>query len=167
MQYRRRDTKLETTIIQIRHAAMAPQSNADRPRRYRRPRHPARPTRFVATGTSDDPIAVERRGNGSGLDHSARTNWRRPLRISLRHCRPAGLGPEVGSSLGSGPAGIARQVAGYQLLEPFPAEIPTVKIIASHCGSGDEACYLRCPPARRRRPASPRPTSRRGRREEA
>jgi hypothetical protein len=42
----------------------------------------------------------------------------------------------------SGPASIARQVAGYHLLEPFPAEIPTVKIIASHCGSGDHACYL-------------------------
>jgi hypothetical protein len=43
---------------------------------------------------------------------------------------------------GSGPASIARQVAGYQLLEPFHAEIPSVKIIASHCGSGDDACYL-------------------------
>jgi hypothetical protein len=42
----------------------------------------------------------------------------------------------------SGPPSVARQVSGYRLIEPFPAEIPTVKIIASHCGSGDEACYL-------------------------
>jgi hypothetical protein len=42
----------------------------------------------------------------------------------------------------SGPPSIARQVAGYRLLEPFPAEIPTVKIVASHCGNGEEACYL-------------------------
>ena len=42
----------------------------------------------------------------------------------------------------SGPRSIARQVAGYRLLEPFPAEIPTVKIVASHCGNGEEACYL-------------------------
>jgi hypothetical protein len=42
----------------------------------------------------------------------------------------------------SGPPSIARQVAGYRLLKPFPAEIPTVKIVASHCGNGDEACYL-------------------------
>jgi len=42
----------------------------------------------------------------------------------------------------SGPPSIARQVAGYRLLERFPAEIPTVKIVASHCGDGEEACYL-------------------------
>jgi hypothetical protein len=42
----------------------------------------------------------------------------------------------------SGYRSVARQVAGYRLIEPFPAEIPTVKIIASHCGNGDEACYL-------------------------
>ena len=42
----------------------------------------------------------------------------------------------------SGPRSIARQVAGYRLLEPFPAEIPTVKIVASHCANGEEACYL-------------------------
>jgi hypothetical protein len=37
---------------------------------------------------------------------------------------------------------VARQVAGYRLIEPFPAQIPTVKIIASHGGSGEQACYL-------------------------
>jgi hypothetical protein len=42
----------------------------------------------------------------------------------------------------SGPLSIARQVAGYRLIEPFPAEIPTVRIVASHCGNGEEACYL-------------------------
>jgi hypothetical protein len=42
----------------------------------------------------------------------------------------------------SGPPSVARQVAGYRLLEPFPAEIATVKIVASHCGNGEEASYL-------------------------
>jgi hypothetical protein len=42
----------------------------------------------------------------------------------------------------SGPLSIARQVAGYRLINAFPAEIPTVKIVASHCGNGEEACYL-------------------------
>jgi hypothetical protein len=42
----------------------------------------------------------------------------------------------------SGFRSVARQVAGYRLIEPFPAEIPTVKIIASHCGNNEEACYL-------------------------
>jgi hypothetical protein len=42
----------------------------------------------------------------------------------------------------SGHLSVARQVAGYRLIEPFPAEIPTVRIIASRCGNGDEACYL-------------------------
>jgi len=42
----------------------------------------------------------------------------------------------------SGPASITRQVAGYRRLEPFPAEIPTAKIIASRCGDGEQACYL-------------------------
>jgi hypothetical protein len=42
----------------------------------------------------------------------------------------------------SGPPSIARQVSGYRLIEAFPAEIPTVKIIASHCGNDLEASYL-------------------------
>jgi hypothetical protein len=42
----------------------------------------------------------------------------------------------------SGFRSVARQVAGYRLIEPFPTEIPTVRIIASHCGSNEEACYL-------------------------
>jgi hypothetical protein len=42
----------------------------------------------------------------------------------------------------SGPPSVSRQVAGYRVIEPFPTEIPTVKIIASHCGTGEEACYL-------------------------
>lgn len=43
---------------------------------------------------------------------------------------------------GSGHASIARQMSGYRLIEPFPVDIPTVKIVASHCGDGNEACYL-------------------------
>jgi hypothetical protein len=42
----------------------------------------------------------------------------------------------------SGPPSIARQVSGYRLIEAFPAEIPAVKIIASHFGSDQEASYL-------------------------
>lgn len=42
----------------------------------------------------------------------------------------------------SGPPSVARQVAGYRVIEHFPTEIPAVKIIASHCGNGEEACYL-------------------------
>jgi hypothetical protein len=42
----------------------------------------------------------------------------------------------------SGPPSIMRQVCGYRLIEDFAAEIPTVKILASHCGSDQEASYL-------------------------
>jgi hypothetical protein len=56
--------------------------------------------------------------------------------------RRPGLALKLIHREGSGPPSIARQVAGYRLLKPFPAEIPTVKIVASHCGNGEEACYL-------------------------
>jgi hypothetical protein len=42
----------------------------------------------------------------------------------------------------SGPPSVVRQVYGYRLIEAFAAEIPTVKIIASHCGGDREASYL-------------------------
>jgi hypothetical protein len=42
----------------------------------------------------------------------------------------------------SGPPSIVRQVSGYRLIEAFPAEIPTVNILASHYGSDQEASYL-------------------------
>ena len=42
----------------------------------------------------------------------------------------------------SGPPSVVRQVCGYRLIEPFSDEIPTVKILASHCGSDKEASYL-------------------------
>jgi len=42
----------------------------------------------------------------------------------------------------SGYRSVVRQVAGYRLIQPFAAEIPTVKIVASHGGDGEEACYL-------------------------
>jgi hypothetical protein len=37
---------------------------------------------------------------------------------------------------------VARQLSGYRLIKPYPADIPTVKIVASHGGNGEEACYL-------------------------
>jgi hypothetical protein len=42
----------------------------------------------------------------------------------------------------SGPLSVVRQVHGYRLIEAFAAEIPTVKIIASHRGNDREASYL-------------------------
>jgi hypothetical protein len=42
----------------------------------------------------------------------------------------------------SGPPSVVRQVCGYRLIEPFSDKIPTVKILASHCGTDKEASYL-------------------------
>jgi len=42
----------------------------------------------------------------------------------------------------SGPLSVGRQVCGHRLIERFPDEIPTVRIIASHRGSDQEASYL-------------------------
>jgi hypothetical protein len=42
----------------------------------------------------------------------------------------------------SGPPSIARQVAGYWLLEPFRPRFDGENIVASNCGNGEEACCL-------------------------
>jgi hypothetical protein len=77
---------------------------------------------------------------------SARSPWASELAATVIMDLSTPLGPGLALKLihreRSGPPSIARQVAGYRLLEPFPAEIPTVKIVASHCGNGEEACYL-------------------------
>jgi hypothetical protein len=42
----------------------------------------------------------------------------------------------------SGPPSVTRQVYGYRAIEAFPADIPAVKIFASHRGNDQEASYL-------------------------
>jgi len=79
-----------------------------------------------------------------GLSQLAHRTLHLPLSDEGIDLGPVTLGERIG---GEGHYGFLYTIVGrphwaLKLIEPFPAEIPTVKIIASHCGNGDEACYL-------------------------
>jgi len=77
------------------------------------------------------PITLGQRIGGDGHYGFVYAIVRRPhLALKLIHRERSGF------------RSVARQVSGYRLIEPFPIEIPTVKIIASRCGNNEEACYL-------------------------